>query len=325
MTALRSTSYASTERGNRGLRRIAAVVVTFNPDLTTFELLLAETAPQVEQIVVIDNGSRAECIARLQDLCTGRAELHLLPVNLGIAAAQNHGVVRAREAGATDILLLDHDSVPEPGMVAALREASDVLGEAGAVVAAVGPLVIDRQTSTVAPIPQIVDGVVRFVPPDDSAPTRCEYLIASGTLISLSAFDVVGPMNEAYFIDQVDVEWCLRANAAGFGIYCVPTAHMRHAIGDEVVSFWAFGWRKLSVHAPARDYFYFRNSLRLIFSPHTVQPWRRFWRRRLIRLLLVQALFAPPRWRRLCAMASGAWAAVAERFGSRRTCSGKPS
>lgn len=320
MKALCSALDDSSKRSIRDPREIVAIVVTFNPDIATFDLLLTETTSQVGQIVVVDNGSRSECVAQLQNLCAGRAMLHLLPVNEGIAAAQNHGVVRAREAGATDILLLDHDSVPEHGMVAALRQASDVLRDAGEAVAAVGPLVIDRQTLAVAPIPLIVDGVVRFVPPGDSAPMRCEYLIASGALIPLSAFDVIGPMNEAFFVDQVDVEWCSRAKAARLGVYCVPTAQMHHAIGDEVVRFWAFGWRNLAVHAPMRDYFYFRNSMRLIFAPHTVQPWRHFWTRRLVRLLLLQAVFAPPRWRRVCAMVSGAWAAIAERYRSNRAC-----
>jgi rhamnosyltransferase len=100
-------------------------------------------------------------------------------------------------------------------------------------------------------------------------------------------------------------------------VYCAPHANLHHAIGDEVVSFWMFGRRELAVHAPMRDYFYFRNSMRLMFSAHTAPPWRRFWARRLLRLLVLQTMFVPPRWQRLRAMASGAWAALAERYRSR--------
>lgn len=316
MSELPSTDDVLQGGAGRDSRRVVAIVVTFNPDVATFGALLAETHAQVDQILVVDNGSRAECTAQLSRLCEGRATLQLLPANAGIAAAQNHGIAWARKAGATDVLLLDHDSVPDSGMVAALTAASEELRASGEAVGAVGPLIVDRETQTVAPIPQIVDGQVRFHVPGKT-PTRCEYLIASGSLIAMQAFDSVGLMDEAYFVDQVDVDWCLRAGAAGLNVYCAPQANLHHAIGDEVVSFWMFGRRELAVHAPMRDYFYFRNSMRLMFSAHTAPAWRRYWARRLLRLLVLQTMFVPPRWRRLRAMASGAWAALAERYRSR--------
>jgi hypothetical protein len=61
------------ERGPEGLHRVFAVVVTFNPDLATFSSLLVETRGQVEQIIVVDNGSRAECVTELSRFCAGRA------------------------------------------------------------------------------------------------------------------------------------------------------------------------------------------------------------------------------------------------------------
>jgi rhamnosyltransferase len=304
----------------RDVHRVVAIVVTFNPDLATFAALLAATHAQADHILVVDNGSRAECTTQLARLCEGRATLHLLQTNAGIAAAQNHGIVLARNAGGTDVLLLDHDSVPSPGMIAALLAASEQLRAMGEAVGAVGPLVVDRATQTVAPLPQIVDGRVQFHLPTEDSITRCEYLIASGSLIPMQAVDSVGLMDEAFFVDQVDVDWCLRAGAAGYGVYCTSSAQLQHAIGDEVVHFWMFGQRELAVHAPMRDYFYFRNSLRLMFSSHTAPAWRRFWVRRLLRLFVLQPLFVPPRWQRLRAMVSGVWAALAERCRSRSMC-----
>jgi rhamnosyltransferase len=293
-------------------RRIFAVVVTFNPDLTIFDALLSATREQVERIVVIDNGSQRECAEQLARCCEQRAALHLLPDNLGIAAAQNKGVALARQAGATDVLLLDHDSIPDAAMVKVLSECAKALRNSGHKVGAVGPVIVDRQAGTHAPVPQIVDGAVRFIDPAPAGPTRCEYLIASGTLIETGVLDLVGPMNDAYFVDQVDVEWCLRAGAAGFEMFCVSDARLQHAIGDDVVSFWLFGARQLAVHSPKRDYFYFRNTVRLIREKFTRPPFRRFWVRRLVRLLVVQTLFAPPRMKRLHAMATGALSALTE-------------
>lgn len=292
-------------RAAPGAHRVVAIVVTFNPDLVTVKALLDATRVQVAHVVVVDNGSQAECVTRLREACEGRAQLHALPENVGIAAAQNRGIQIARSRGATDVLLLDHDSVPDPDMVEQLCAAADELRGEGATVAAVGPVIVDRQSGTAAPLPQIVDGAVRFLPAPSDAPTRCEYLIASGTLIALPAFDMVGPFNESYFVDQVDIEWCLRASRMGLQSICEPRARLVHSIGDEVVSFWFLGRRQLAVHGASRDYFYFRNSIRLIRSPDVPPPWRRFWMRRLFKLFVLQTLFIPPRLSRVKAMLRG--------------------
>ncbi|MEM5438197.1 glycosyltransferase family 2 protein [Paraburkholderia diazotrophica] len=313
----RDTS-AAREAGNaRAGRRVFAIVVTLNPEPDVFAALLDATCAQVDATLVIDNGSTHECVAHIERACAQRAALHRMSVNLGIAAAQNKGIALARERGATDVLLLDHDSVPEAGMVMALADAARQLRGSGWVLGAVGPAIVDRKSRTAAPVPVVTGGRVRFVGAMGEAPVRCEYLIASGMLIALEAFDATGPMNKAYFVDQVDVEWCLRAGAAGRAIFCVPQARLEHAIGDDVVSFWLFGRRELPVHSPARDYFYFRNSVRLMRSPYVSPAWRRFWARRLVRLFVVQTLFAPPRLLRLRAMLSGAWTGLTERNGTR--------
>lgn len=298
-------------------RRVFAIVVTFNPERDVFAALLDATCAQVDATLVIDNGSTPECFEHIERLCSQRAMLHRMPTNLGIAVAQNKGIALAGEQGATDVLLLDHDSVPEAGMVATLVDAAVQLRRSRCALAAVGPAIVDRRSRTAAPVSVATDGRIRFVDPVGDSPVRCEYLIASGTLIALEAFHTIGPMNEAYFVDQVDIEWCLRAGAAGRAIFCVPLARLEHAIGDDTVSFWLFGRRKLSVHSPARDYFYFRNSIRLMRSSYVSPTWRRFWARRLVRLFVVQTLFAPPRLQRLRAMLSGTWAALRERSGGR--------
>ncbi len=292
-------------------RAIVAVVVTMDPDPRTFEALLAATRPQVDAIIVIDNGSRADLLRQITSLCDGRAMLHALPNNVGVAAAQNRGIGLAKSLNATDVLLLDHDSVPDKRMVTELGMAADTLARSGIAVGAVGPAIVDRQSGMAAPLPQIIEDAVRFVPMP-SQPAPCEYLIASGTLVSVAAFDAVGPLNEAYFVDQVDIEWCLRAKRAGFAFWCVPQARLEHAIGDETVSFWFLGQRQLAVHSPRRDYFYFRNSIRLIRTAGVAKPWKRFWARRLVRLFVLQLLFVPPRGERAGAMCRGMMEALRE-------------
>ena len=107
-------------------RGITAIVVTYNPDPARLAQLCQAVQPQVEHVVLVDNGSSAEALAALQALVEGSSSaLTLLPLgeNRGIGAAQNAGIALARERGSRYVLLLDHDSIPEADMVATLRAA----------------------------------------------------------------------------------------------------------------------------------------------------------------------------------------------------------
>ena len=41
-----------------GISSIAAILVTFNPDLTTFNKVINSISEQVNKIIIIDNGSQ---------------------------------------------------------------------------------------------------------------------------------------------------------------------------------------------------------------------------------------------------------------------------
>src|SRR5712671_6312085 len=100
----------------------AAIVVTYRPDAAALEGLRALSG-QVEHIVVADNGSGKESAAFFEGLVGLGAVVLRLGRNLGVGAAHNAGIERARTFGASHVLLLDQDSVPAPDMVGALLEA----------------------------------------------------------------------------------------------------------------------------------------------------------------------------------------------------------
>ena len=82
------------------------MAVTFRPHVPDTAALLRAVAPQVDALVVVDNGSPAPVVAELRAACEEvGAELVELGANLGIAAAQNRGLARARELGAGLFLL----------------------------------------------------------------------------------------------------------------------------------------------------------------------------------------------------------------------------
>ncbi len=76
---------------------ICAIIVTYHPDLAVLQSLFGAIAPQIDQLVVIDNGSPAplqqsltEAIKLIDnDKSRPPTKLILNPANAGIAAAQN--------------------------------------------------------------------------------------------------------------------------------------------------------------------------------------------------------------------------------------------
>lgn len=255
-------------------RGITAVVVTFNPDTALLAELLRRTRPQVEHVELIDNGSAEPTLAAIRALCTDpHVTLTPLGENRGIGGAQNAGIAIARQRGASHVLLLDHDSLPEAQMVARLRAAIDNAPASQQPVGAVGPRFVDeRQRDSISPFRRLV-GIRRLHCRCESEDQLLdvEHVIASGCLIPLAVLDQVGDMDAGLFIDYVDIEWCLRAQHHGFHILGACAARMVHNLGENPIRILG---RNLPNHSPLRNYYLFRNALLLYRMPHISWQWK---------------------------------------------------
>lgn len=283
---------------------VAAVVVTYQVDTAALGELLKDLLGQVGAVVLVDNGSPAW---RDPPALPLPVQTLRLPDNRGLAAAQNLGLATALASGAREVLLLDQDSRPAPGMVASLRAAAAAAAATGLRVAAAGPLVVDEAGAS--------EGFVRFgrgryeavLPQPGERWLPCDMLIASGTLLQAGALAAIGGMDEALFIDKVDTDWSLRAAAHGYALIGAPEARLHHRLGEQWVSLWPGGWRRLRQHRAFRYYYMVRNGIRLRRQPHAHAAWRRADGRQLLSLVLYFGLLAPGRVRALAMMARGWW------------------
>lgn len=254
--------------------RVHAIVVTFHPKRDKLISLLGAIGPQVERVVIVDNGS-GEARQWLRELVPPGGELIPLDENVGVAAAHNIGIARARSSGSDAVLLLDQDSVPDGRMVAELTIALRQLQERGVRVAAVGPRQIDERSEAAVPF-------VRFgflsnqhltCEGSDLTTIECDHLITSGSLIPIGALDVVGDMEENLFVDNVDTEWCFRALAKGFRLYGVCSAVMKHGVGDTLVRNLIPLQHDIVVHSPLRLYYITRNHILLYGRSYVPTRW----------------------------------------------------
>ena len=278
--------------------RIVAVVVAYRPDATRFARVLQAVREQVDAIVIVDNGRGVGLDAVGSDM-----ERIDMQSNAGVAAAQNAGLRRAYAGGASHVLLLDHDSVPGKGMVAALLEAWQRLAADGVRVAAVGANPTDPRRPGESAFVRIVGWRVQRVPlAGAAAVVDVSYLISSGCLISAAAFGAVGPMEERLFIDYVDTEWGLRAGQLGWSCHGVCAARLEHPLGDEPL---AVAGATLSRHSPERNYYIVRNMVWLARASALPRQWKWAEGLRSLGRAGAMVLLAPPRGQRLRAMWRG--------------------
>lgn len=256
--------------------RVVAVIVTYRPEIPATRALLRTLVPQVDDVILVDNGSPLRSVSALRETTDELgATLQELGSNRGIAAAQNVGIAWARDREAAFVLLSDQDSIPAVDMVARLLDGfSRAVGD-GVPVAAVGPVTVDeRNDGAVLLFSEQRWGPRRAtVPSQDGALIPAAFLIASGCLISAAALDAVGVMNEPWFIDHIDLEWGLRARRAGYALYGVTGAHLQHELGDRTQRIPGRS-RDVHIHSPVRNYYMARNTVLLIRSGLMVTRWR---------------------------------------------------
>ncbi len=229
--------------------RPVAVITAFRAPADLAERALS-IADQVERVVLVDDGSQSISGLGLAD---PRIDLLELPQNVGIAAALNRGIDRARELGATHIVTLDQDSALPEGYVAAAIDMLERLVAEGHSPAAVVPAHFGE-----------------FGAAATGSPDHPHDPIQSGEVIPVSIFDAIGDFDERLFIDAVDTEFTLRARSAGHDFWILPGSRLDHSLGEQkpIIVFGkhlsVFGTKRHHYyHAPFRTYYAMRNGLAL--------------------------------------------------------------
>ena len=279
---------------------VCGVLVTYHPDAALLRRVIAAAAPQLAQLLIVDNGTPG-IEAQLAD---GAVVLLAQPSNIGLAAAQNVGIEWARRHGHSHVLILDQDSTPEPGMVDALVAEWDVLAANGKV-GAVGPTFHDPREARPAPFVRVAFPVSRKLWCDATdRHLQCDFLISSGALIPLAVLADVGTMEEGLFIDNVDMEWSFRARAQGYQLFGVCSASMEHHLGDDRAAVLG-GLAHVVRHGPVRLYFIMRNRLALYGMRHTPRVWIAQDFPRVFAKFFIFSVLVGPRWTNLRYMVRG--------------------
>lgn len=238
---------------------LATIIITYNPDIGKVNNLIRSIVLNKDScVIVIDNNSLN--VEDFSNLFTIDNVVHtvFLEDNLGIAFAQNMGIKKAIELGASHILFFDQDSKISNNFVDDLISDYKKISVESTKIAAIGPRFIDENKGFYFPALRFNKyGLIDKISVEDiKVPTEVSFLISSGTLVSVDSLKSIGFMKEEFFIDFVDTEWCFRALSMGYKIYMSEKAIMKHSIGDDTLKIFNFN---IPVHSGFRRYYRIRN------------------------------------------------------------------
>ncbi len=217
---------------------IAAVVTAYHPDERLAQVV--ESALASCALVVVADNTPADSASAAEKLDHANVRVLRSGRNLGLAAALNLGL-REVPPDAAAVLFLDQDSLLPPDLVAGL--AAHLAADPA--IGVVGPAPVDAEKGGQYETLSVLHGDV----------SDRYSVITSGMLVRRSCFAEVPDFREDFFVDCVDIDFCLRLRRAGVRIVRDKKLALPHSIGD------------------GRDH-------RLLFLPVRVlhyAAWRHYW------------------------------------------------
>lgn len=240
--------------------RCSAIIVAYNSAESITQCLEALAGEDCE-IVVVDNASQDETVARVQAFQQKHpVELLLISRNLGFAVGVNHGV---RAASGDVFLILNPDAIAEPGAVNALIEcmnAQSAAAAGGALLDASGELqrgFAFRRLPTLGSL--LCEALLlNQLWPSNPVNRRYRCLDADYTKVqpvdqpagaclafTREAWQAIGGMDTQFVpVWFEDVDFCKRLIDSGRKIVYCPTARFRHS-GAHSISKLSFADKQL--------------------------------------------------------------------------------
>ena len=217
--------------------KVAVVVLAYNQRELTLQCLrsLAQVEyPQYNlQIVVVDNGSTDDTA---QFVRTHHPTATILETggNLGYAGGSDFGIEHALANGADYVVLVNSDVVVAPDSLLALVAAAERDPQAGFL----GPKVCHlEEPGTLQSAGISLDWRLRSCHRGQNqidagqfdSLAECEALSGCMILTSRRVLERIGLLDTRFFMYHEEIDWCLRARAAGYRNLYVPAARVWHS------------------------------------------------------------------------------------------------
>lgn len=247
--------------------RVTFVILNWNQCEMTLDCLdsLSKLDYQNFDVIIVDNGSTDNSVERIQlayPECTilGNQE------NLGYSEGNNVGIRHALKHHPEYIFLLNNDTYVDSKLLSELitvAEKNPSFGILGPTMFYADPPNmlwggknwIDWHRSNV--IRENMGVCIDTKSLTSQSPQEVVYIDSCAILVRSSVFNDVGLLDNAFFINFDDIDFCLRAQKAGYKVVYVPYTMIWHRVSAAI-----------GVGSPANTYYMTRNSL-IFFAKHS--------------------------------------------------------
>lgn len=173
--------------------------------------------------------------------------------NLGYAHGNNVGMRMAYEDGCDLLVVMNNDTVVEPGFLAPLAEFLQKTPGVGLV----SPLILTFQEhkiwSSGGYYRRALGNYAMTRDPID-APTEAEFVSGCCCCFRRELLETVGYFEESYFMYDEDSDWCYRIAKAGLKNYILPESILYHKVSLST-----------GANSPFQLYYIFRNRLTFVY------------------------------------------------------------
>ena len=223
---------------------VSVVTVNWNGVDDTIECVLSlqrQTYPNFD-ITVVDNGSDGDDPSILESLFGTSISVVRNTTNLGCGGGYNSGVRRVLRHEAPDyVLIMNNDMVADSHMVEELVNAasadedigivgakvyyydcggrSDIVWSAGGEIRRWGSKIHRRR------------GDGKMDATEYQSVRRVDWVSGAALLFRPQVITQAGSFNARHMVGYEDIQFCLRASAAGYGVLFAPSARAWHKVG----------------------------------------------------------------------------------------------
>jgi GT2 family glycosyltransferase len=254
---------------------LSVIVLNYNTRVNLRACLQSLERPPSSEVLVVDNAS-SDGSADMVEAEFPWVRLIRSPRNGGFAYGNNQAL---RVATGEAILLLNPDTLVPRGGIAGLMRVLDEQPEAGVV----GPRLLRPDGSMHLacrrsfPTPEVafyrIVGLSRMFPSnprfgrynltfiDPTLPIEVDSVCGACMLVRRSVVEQVGLLDERFFMYGEDLDWCLRARAAGWTVRYEPSVVVEHQHGAA------------SRHRALRTNLYFFRAMDIFYQKHYVHQY----------------------------------------------------
>lgn len=275
--------------------KVIASIVTYNSDIHRLKLNIEAILSQVNEIIIIDNGSSN--VDDIQKYISKYESITIIKncTNKGIATALNQAAEYAVRKGYDWIITLDQDSIAPDNLVSVYYNFVNFKD-----IGIVCCKIVDRNF-----------GEFQGQKLKTKGYEEVPMCITSASMMNLNAWKQVGGFDEKMFIDSVDFDICLSMREYGLKIIRTYDAALLHEVGHSEIRKLFGKEYQIYHHSPLRYYYMVRNGVYLGVKHHFIIKAVY----RVLRLFFLVILFEENKLRKAKMMVLGFYHALIHRYG----------